>query len=103
MNFIFKRVTVDNDYRKALKQMKKSFKKEGIAVHIIYVKRNQSYFTYDSDTGNDKNQIIDPIAVLFYADRMDSSNIAFMYPGELAPGSVYFEDNSENRDMLFEK
>lgn len=101
--FYFQKVTVDNDYRKALKQPKNLLKKKELAVHIIYVKRNQSYFTYDSDTGNDKNQIIDPIAVLFYADRMDSSNIAFMYPGELAPGSVYFEDNSREQGHAFRK
>lgn len=101
--FYFQKVTVDNNYRKALKQPKNLLKKKELSVHIIYVKRNQSYFTYDSDTGNDKNQIIDPIAVLFYADSMDSSNIASMYPGELVSGSVYFEDNSKEQGHAFRK
>lgn len=101
--FYFQKVTVDNYYRKALKQPKNFLKKKRLSVHIIYVKRNQSYFTYNSDTGNDKNQIIDPIAILFYADSMDSSNIASMYPGELASGSVYFEDNSKEHGHAFRK
>ena len=101
--FYFQKVTVDNDYRKALKQPKNLLKKKQLMIHIIYVKRDQSYFTYDSDTGNDKNQIIDPIAVLFYADSMDSSNIASMYPGEMLTGSIYFEDNSKEQGYAFRK
>lgn len=44
---------------------KNMLKKDKLSIHIIYVKTNQSYFTYDSDTGNGKNQIIDPIAVIY--------------------------------------
>ena len=75
---------------------KNMLKKDKLSIHIIYVKSNQSYFTYDSDTGNDKNQIIDPIAVI-YTGGVDSSCIASMYAGDTVSGSIYFEDNSKKQ------
>ena len=52
-------------FRKNMNKPKNMLKKDKLSINIIYVKSNQSYFTYDSDTGNDKNQIIDPIAVIY--------------------------------------
>ena len=75
---------------------KNMLKKDKLSINIIYVKSNQSYFTYDSDTGNDKNQIIDPIAVI-YTGGVDSSCIASMYAGDTVSGSIYFEDNSKKQ------
>lgn len=81
---------------------KNILKKDKLSINIIYVKSNQSYFTYDSDTGNDKNQIIDPIAVI-YTGGVDSSCIASMYAGDTVSGSVYFEDNSKKQGRAYRK
>ena len=52
-NFYFQKVTIDNYFRKNMINQKYA-EKDKLSIHIIYVKSNQSYFTYDSDTGNDK-------------------------------------------------
>ena len=63
-------VGIDNYFRKNMNKPKNMLKKDKLSINIIYVKSNQSYFTYDSDTGNDKNQIIDPIAVIYTVDGL---------------------------------
>lgn len=52
-NFYFQKVTIDNYFRKIWINQKYA-EKDKLSINIIYVKSNQSYFTYDSDTGNDK-------------------------------------------------
>ena len=101
-NFYFQKVTIDNYFRKNMNKPKNMLKKDKLSIHIIYVKTNQSYFTYDSDTGNGKNQIIDPIAVI-YTGGVDSSCIASMYAGDTVSGSIYFEDNSKKQGRAYRK
>ena len=101
-NFYFQKVTIDNYFRKNMNKPKNMLKKDKLSINIIYVKSNQSYFTYDSDTGNDKNQIIDPIAVI-YTGGVDSSCIASMYAGDTVSGSIYFEDNSKKQGRAYRK
>lgn len=101
-NFYFQKVTIDNYFRKNMNKPKNMLKKDKLSINIIYVKSNQSYFTYDSDTGNDKNLIIDPIAVI-YTGGVDSSCIAAMYAGDIVSGSIYFEDDSKKQGQAYRK
>lgn len=87
--FYFQKVDVDNIYRKAMKKTLNKTPKKQLSVHIIYTKPHQTYFTYCAGTGNEKNQVTDPIAIV-YTNVIDSSNIASMYNTYL-----FMEDHSK--------
>ncbi|MTN18854.1 hypothetical protein GMB23_11975, partial [Turicibacter sanguinis] len=46
--FFFRVVEVDNSYRQMLNQLPNKMSKSDVNINIIYVKDNQSYFTYQS-------------------------------------------------------
>lgn len=87
--FYFQKVEVDNIYRKAMKKPLNKTSKNQLSIHIIYTKPNQKFFTYCAGTGDEKNQVTDPIAII-YTNVMDSSNIASMYNTYL-----FMEDHSK--------
>ncbi len=43
-------------------------------INIIYTANKQNYFTFDSNTGDKKNNIQDPLAII-YNDTIDTSAI----------------------------
>lgn len=87
--FYFQKVEVDNIYRKAMKKPLNKTPKNQLSIHIIYSKSNQTFFTYCAGTGDEKNQITDPVAIL-YTDVIDSSNITSMFNTYL-----FMEDRSK--------
>ncbi|MEC2294276.1 DUF1430 domain-containing protein [Bacillus subtilis] len=87
--FFFDKVEVDNMYNKEIQQPLNTLKKEQLKIKIIYTQNNQEYFTYNSMLGNNKNNIVDPIAIVF-TDNVDSSVI-----GAYATSSLFFSDASK--------
>ncbi|MBK4203083.1 DUF1430 domain-containing protein [Bacillus subtilis] len=87
--FFFDKVEVDNMYNKEIQHPLNTLKKERLNINIIYTQNNQEYFTYNSMLGNNKNNIVDPIAIVF-TDNVDSSVI-----GAYATSSLFFSDASK--------
>lgn len=86
--FYFQSVEIVNMYNKELAQPLIEKKIDDLKINIIYTKKGQEYFTFSNYRGNQKNRVIDPIAVL-YTDSLDTSNI-----GADATHSLFFVDNS---------
>lgn len=84
--FNFNRYEVSNMYNEYLKLPFISNKDSNLKINIIYSKTNQSYFTFNSATGDNKNNVIDPIA-LIYNNSVDSSVI-----GAATTSSIYIQD-----------
>ena len=75
-------------YNKELAQPLIEKKIDDLKINIIYTKKGQEYFTYSNYRGNQKNRVIDPVAIL-YTDSLDTSTI-----GAYATHSLFFLDNS---------
>ncbi|PWJ47971.1 hypothetical protein [Faecalicatena contorta] len=89
--FYFQKVEVDNIYNRELGFLENETKKNELSINLIYVKSNQTYFSYNALLGDDKNFIKDPIVVI-YTGGMNKSYIA-----ALVTSSLYFENHSEGR------
>ena len=74
----FQKVEVYNIYANALGTKIKQIDDVNTKINIIYTKNNQNYFTYNKDTGNAKNEINDPIAILYKGDFHNSYLAAMM-------------------------
>lgn len=86
--FYFQSVEIVNMYNKELAQPLIEKKIDDLKINIIYTKKGQEYFTYSNYRGNQKNRVIDPVAIL-YTDSLDTSTI-----GAYATHSLFFLDNS---------
>ncbi|WP_427109164.1 DUF1430 domain-containing protein [Lysinibacillus xylanilyticus] len=86
--FYFQSVEIVNMYNKELAHPLIEKKIDDLKINITYTKKGQEYFTYSNYRGNQKNRVIDPIAVL-YTDSLDTSTI-----GADATHSLFFVDNS---------
>jgi len=86
--FFFQSTTVTNMYNKELKKPLSTLQKSDFNINVIYSKEQQKYFTFNSYTGDSKNNILDPIAIV-YNDTLDTSNI-----GAYATSSLFYLDNS---------
>ncbi|MFJ5565133.1 DUF1430 domain-containing protein [Lysinibacillus xylanilyticus] len=86
--FYFQSVEIVNMYNKELAQPLIEKTIDDLKINIIYTKKGQEYFTYSNYRGNQKNRVIDPIAML-YTDSLDTSTI-----GAYATHSLFFLDNS---------
>lgn len=90
--FFFRVVEVDNSYRQMLNQLPNKMSKSDVNINIIYVKDNQSYFTYQSHIASETNNlIIDPI-VTIYNEYFCHASDSFAY----LTTSAYFESTSKN-------
>ncbi|MFB5198579.1 DUF1430 domain-containing protein [Neobacillus sp. KR4-4] len=87
--FYFQKVEVDNIYNKEIKSPLNNMTKKQLHINVIYVKNKQKVFTYDSNTGDSQNNIIDPI-VQIYNNSVDSSFI-----GSYATSCLFFSDNTK--------
>lgn len=89
--FYFQKVQVSDMYNEEINKELSKASFNDLAVNIIYTKNNQQYFTYNSALGDphDKNNILDPIAVIIN-DTLDTSNIK-----AFATSSLFFSDNSQ--------
>lgn len=88
--FYFRKVEVNNIFNKALDTPLNKTQISELKVNIIYVKDNQKYFTYSSQSGRDeeKHYITDPI-VIIYDEKIDISSLAAYFSK-----SLYFIDES---------
>lgn len=86
--FYFQSVEIVNMYNKELSQPLVEKEIDNLKINIIYTKKGQEYFTYSNYRGNQKNKVIDPIAIL-YSESLDTSTIA-----AYATHSLFFLDNS---------
>ncbi|MGE7691778.1 DUF1430 domain-containing protein [Lysinibacillus sp. NPDC097214] len=86
--FYFQSVEIVNMYNKELAQPLLEKKIDDLKINIIYTKKGQEYFTYSNYRGNQKNRVIDPVAIL-YTDSLDTSTI-----GAYTTHSLFFLDNS---------
>ncbi|WP_100332836.1 bacteriocin-associated integral membrane family protein [Bacillus xiapuensis] len=89
--FYFQKVDVKNMYNREIGYQLDETTKEDLNVNIIYTKTGQYFFTFNSYTGDSKNRIKDPIAVIFN-ENLDTSNI-----GALATTSLFFIDKSKGK------
>ena len=88
---LFYKVELDNMYNQDLGYPLNEKPIDDLAVNIIYTEKGQSYFTFNSFTGDVQNKIKDPIAILYY-ESIDTSNI-----GAYASTSLFFLDHSKGR------
>ncbi|KAA6446896.1 DUF1430 domain-containing protein [Bacillus swezeyi] len=89
--FFFQKAEVDNLYNKEMNQPLNTVKKEQLKVNIVYTQNKQKYFTFNSEFGDtqNKNNIVDPIAVVF-TNNVDSSFIT-----AYATSCLFFSDSSK--------
>lgn len=73
--FYFQKVQVYNMYKEARKQPLSKKKIDDLKINLIYIEDNQSYFTYDSYSGDYLNKITDPL-VTVYTENVDNSVLA---------------------------
>ncbi len=86
--FYFQKVTVDNLYNEDLGNPVNNKSLKDLKIKIIYVISGQTYFTFNSATGDKNNEIEDPIAVI-YNESIDTSEIFANLTS-----STYFVDNT---------
>ncbi|MED3951503.1 DUF1430 domain-containing protein [Priestia aryabhattai] len=89
--FYFQKVDVNNMYNKDLGYNLNKTSITDLNINIIYTANKQNYFTFDSNTGDKKNNIQDPLAII-YNDTIDTSAI-----GAYATTSLFFLDNSKGQ------
>ncbi|OAX50895.1 DUF1430 domain-containing protein [Paenibacillus sp. AD87] len=87
--FYFQKVHVSNIYNEELGYPINDKSIKDLKINIVYVKNDQEYFTFNSQTGDKENKILDPIAII-YNDSLDTSNM-----GAYATTSLFFEDLSQ--------
>ncbi|WP_018924059.1 DUF1430 domain-containing protein [Salsuginibacillus kocurii] len=86
--FYFQKVEVDDIYNEELNEPLNDTSVQDLSINIIYTEEGQDYFTYKSNTGDNQNNITDPIAIV-YDNNFDNS-----YISALSSTSLYFEDYS---------
>lgn len=89
--FYFHVVEVDNIYNEFIDTPINNLSRDSLNINIVYTKNNQSYFTYKSQTGNSKNRVIDPVA-LIYNEKMDNS-----YLSGIVSRALYINDESNGQ------
>lgn len=87
--FYFQSVEVANMYNEEMSEPLIHKRIDDFSINVIYTEEGQDYFTYDSYTGDNQNNITDPIAVL-YNDSFDTSVI-----GANTTSSLFFLDDSK--------
>ncbi len=87
--FYFQKVHVNNIYNEKLGYPLNQTTLDDLSINIIYTREGQYYFTFNSDTGDSKNRVKDPIAII-YNDSLDTSNM-----GAYATTSLFFIDDSK--------
>ncbi|MFS0785057.1 DUF1430 domain-containing protein [Shouchella sp. 1P09AA] len=89
--FYFSSVEVDNIYNESLGVVLNDTAIEDLAINIIYVKDNQSYFTYNSQISDYENRhfINDPVSILLDGEYNSSAIAAFMTT------SVFYHNDSQ--------
>lgn len=73
--FYFQRVYIPNMYKKVRNKELSKKKIEELKINIIYIENDQSYFTYDSYSGDYRNNVKDPL-VTVYTENIDNSVLA---------------------------
>ncbi|MGL4914317.1 MAG: DUF1430 domain-containing protein [Romboutsia sp.] len=73
--FYFQKVYIYNMYKESRNQELSKKKIDDLKINLIYIENNQSYFTYDSYSGNYLNNIKDPL-VTVYTENVDNSVLA---------------------------
>ncbi|MFI3211148.1 MAG: hypothetical protein R3Y64_08915 [Peptostreptococcaceae bacterium] len=73
--FYFQKVYIPNMYKEARNQELSKKKIDDLKINLIYVQNNQSYFTYNSYSGDYLNTINDPL-VTVYTENIDNSVLA---------------------------
>lgn len=92
-HFYFQKVEVENEYRKGKGEPLNKMKKEDLDVHIIYVKDNQSYFTFNPNKKGEGDYFIhDPIAIIDNASFDASFYMSYL-------GSYYYFYSDEEDPM----
>lgn len=92
-HFYFQKVEVENIYREGKGEPLNKMKKEDLDVHIIYVKDNQSYFTFNpNEKGEGDYFIHDPIAIIDNASFDASFYMSYL-------GSSYYFYSDEDDPM----
>lgn len=93
--FYFQKVSVSNMYRQANNQKISEKKIDDLKINLIYVENNQSYFTYNSFSGDNFNRVKDPI-VIVYTENVDNSVLASTL------GSAMFLESKDEYSALGE-
>ncbi|QJA09775.1 DUF1430 domain-containing protein [Romboutsia sp. CE17] len=73
--FYFQRVHIPNMYKEVRNKELSTKEIDDLRVNLIYIENNQSYFTYDSYSGDYRNCIKDPL-VTVYTENIDNSVLA---------------------------
>lgn len=87
--FHFSKEEVPNIYEEAMNKKLSKIPIDDLNINLIYIKNNQSYFTYNSYSGNSLNQIKDPL-VTVYTENIDNSFLA-----STLGGSIFLESKNE--------
>lgn len=86
--FHFRKVEVENIYNEEIGLPLNDTKMKDLDVNIIYVRNNQTYFTFDIDKAKlDNNVILDPITIV------DTGNFDASDYSSYISSSLYFESN----------
>ncbi|GAA0701197.1 bacteriocin-associated integral membrane family protein [Paraclostridium ghonii] len=73
--FYFQKVHIYNMYKDARNQELSKKKIDDLKINLIYIENNQTYFTYDTYSGDYLNNIKDPL-VTVYTENVDNSVLA---------------------------
>lgn len=87
--FYFQKVYVYNMYKDARNQELSKKKIDDLKINLIYVENDQSYFTYNSNSGDYLNNIKNPL-VTVYTENVDNSVLA-----ATLGGSIFLEATNE--------
>lgn len=87
--FHFYKVEVLNIYEEAKNEELSNIPINDLNINLIYIQNNQSYFTYNTSSGNHLNKIKDPI-VTVYTENIDNSFLA-----STLGGSIFLESKNE--------
>ncbi|GAA0106741.1 DUF1430 domain-containing protein [Paraclostridium sordellii] len=87
--FYFQKVHIYNMYKEARNQKLSKKKIDDLKINLIYIQNNQSYFTYNKNSGDYLNRIKDPI-VTIYTENIDNSVLA-----STLGNSIFLESKNE--------
>lgn len=94
-HFYFEKVTVENIYNEDLARPLNTLQEEDLSVNIIYVKENQSYFTFNPKVVPETNNIIvDPMVIVY--EFKTHASYAYAYAGQ---GSFF--ESEKDADAAF--
>jgi len=103
-SFWFNKIDVENIYNEFLDHPINETEEEDLTIHIIYVKDNQSYFTFNPriEAENDF-VIIDPIVQILFPETFHPAQMrSIVQRGVFLPGSDWIVDDFETgrEDMV---